>query len=312
MAWYAIASLTPAAILAVACLLGGGWAWGALATMTVAIAGLDRLTRVVLPARAGDGAAVAVLLGLVHFVLLFLGVRALSGAVPLTGAQMVALTAALGSFFGQVSNSDAHELIHARNRWRVRLGTAVYVSLLFGHHVSAHLRVHHPHVATPRDPNSARAGEGFYRFWARAWAGSFREGWRAETRLRQGRGLHPYAVYGGGALATLAAASLVGGWRGVAALGVLALWAQTQLLLADYVQHYGLCRETRADGSAVTVAVCLHHGDQVPARDLADAADIAPDRGERDLGHAHGSGSHTPSPAVPPSSTTNATASPLS
>ncbi|GHF61505.1 alkane 1-monooxygenase [Seohaeicola zhoushanensis] len=254
MAWYALASLTPAALLALACLLGGAWAWVALFAMTLLVRLLDRLTRVALLPRETSGAGLAVAVALAHFVLLVLGLRALSGAVPLGPWQMLALAVALGNFFGQVSNSDAHELIHARNRWRVRLGTAVYVSLLFGHHVSAHLRVHHPNVGTGADPNSARAGEGFYRFWARAWAGSFREGWRAETRLRRGRGgLHPYAAYLGGALLTLAAAWMIGGVRGVLALLFLALYAQTQLLMADYVQHYGLRRALRADGSPAPV-----------------------------------------------------------
>ena len=258
MIWYVIATLLPAAVVALACLLGGAWAWAALAAMTVLVAALDRFTRVSLPPRAESGAALAMAVAGVHFMLLFLGVRALSGAVPLGPWQSVALAAALGSFFGQVSNTDAHELIHARGRWRVRLGTAVFVSLLFGHHVSAHLRVHHPHVGTARDPNSARLGESFYRFWPRAWIGSFRAGWQAEARLRQRGGggrLHPYAIYVGGALATLAAAALIGGIRGVAALLVLAAWAQTQLLLADYVQHYGLRRPLRRDGSPLPVSV---------------------------------------------------------
>lgn len=255
MFWYALAGLGPAAILAAACLLGGGWAWAALAAMTLGVAAVDRLTRVALPPTERSGASVSVMLGIVHFLLLALGVRALSGAVPLGDWQMAALVVALGSFFGQVSNSDAHELIHAPGRWRRRLGAAVFVSLLFGHHVSAHLKVHHVHVATPRDPNSARPGEGFYRFWARAWAGSFREGFRAEARLRGGRQgrPHPYAVYIAGGLLTLAAAAAIGGWRGVLALMVLAAWAQTQLLMADYVQHYGLTRPARPHGGLAPV-----------------------------------------------------------
>ena len=93
--------------------------------------------------------------------------------------------AALGLFRGQVSNSNAHELIHASARLPRRIGTALYVSLLHGHHVSAHLRVHHPHVATPKDPNSAPRGMGFWQFLPRASLGEFRAGLRAANAQRR-------------------------------------------------------------------------------------------------------------------------------
>jgi alkane 1-monooxygenase len=163
-----------------------------------------------------------------------------------------------GLWFGQVSNPMAHELIHRSNRVRYGLGVAVYTSLLFGHHSSAHRLVHHRHAASAADPNSARAGEGFYRFFLRAWGGSFLRGWAEENALRArskaGRWLHPYAVYlGGAALALMVAASFAGGW-GLVVWVALALHAQLQLMLSDYVQHYGLTRATRDDGRLEPVA----------------------------------------------------------
>ncbi|MDZ4135336.1 MAG: fatty acid desaturase, partial [Paracoccaceae bacterium] len=151
---------------------------------------------------------------------------------------------------GQVANPAAHELIHRGNRGLFRLGVAVYGSLLFGHHVSAHRLVHHRHAASAQDPNTARAGEGYYRFAARAWAGSFRAGLAAENARRAGRkaGLHPYAAYAGLALASLALGWLVAGGWGVLAWAALATLAAAQLLLADYVQHYGLTRATLPQG----------------------------------------------------------------
>jgi len=254
MAWYAFASLLPAALLALACLKGGALAWLALVWITVAVFAIDRLTRLPRPPREDAsarraGLALSGVLAAAHFALLGLGVWALSrGLEP--GADLVALAFALGIFFGQISNPNAHELIHAPTRWPRRLGAAVFISLLFGHHVSAHLRVHHVKVATDGDPNSARLGEGFWRFWPRAWVGSFREGLRAETRLRLGRGgLHPYTVYLGGAVLTLGIAAAIGGWKGVLALLFLAIYAQIQLLISDYIQHYGLRRKFRPDGS---------------------------------------------------------------
>jgi len=131
------------------------------------------------------------------------------------------------------------------------LGRLIYTSILFGHHASAHLRVHHVHVGSDADPNSARPGEGFYRYALRAGAGSFRAGLRAETRLRAGRKPvwpHPYALYIGGPVALMLATTLIGGLPALAALLALSLYAQIQILLSDYVQHYGLHRAKLPDG----------------------------------------------------------------
>jgi alkane 1-monooxygenase len=143
-------------------------------------------------------------------------------------------------------------LSHRGARGLYALGVAVYASLLFGHHASAHRLVHHRHAASGQDPNSARVGEGFYRFFLRAWAGSFAKGLRAETELRArsaaGRGVHPYVVYVAGAVAALGLGYAIAGFWGVVVWAGLALHAQVQLMLSDYVQHYGLSRAIRADG----------------------------------------------------------------
>jgi alkane 1-monooxygenase len=125
------------------------------------------------------------------------------------------------------------------------LGVAVYTSVLIGHHVSAHRLVHHRAVATPDDPSSAPAGLGFWRYAPRAWRGSYRAGLLAESALRARgaqRGLHPYWVYSLGAVAALATGVVIAGPRGAVVWFCLAAYAQVQILLADYVQHYGLQR----------------------------------------------------------------------
>lgn len=260
MIWFAVASLSLVDLLVLACVLGGAWPFVALFYVTVFVAFLDRLPAH-LPER-GDVAAerfarvLTVALAVAHLVVLPLAIWAVARAPWLGVWQACALALALGLFLGQVSHPNAHELIHAPSRWRRALGVAVYVSLLFGHHASAHRRVHHQHVATAADPNSARPGEGFYRFWPRAWVGSFRAGLHAETTARarsaertgRRRGMHPYAVYCGGAVLALALAFALAGWRGVLVYGGVAAYAQMQILLSDYVQHYGLRRRIGRNG----------------------------------------------------------------
>jgi alkane 1-monooxygenase len=258
MALFAFASLTPLPLFALGIWLGGAWLWAGVLYMSVFAIVLDQA----LPHVAGDapeGAefpaadALLVAIGVAHLGALPLVTWAVAGDSGLDTGGRVLLALGAGFWFGQVAHPAAHELIHRPGRWMYRLGVAVYVSLLFGQHASAHRLVHHRHVATDADPNSARPGEGFYRFALRAWAGSFREGWRAEDALRAratagARGLHPYAVYIGGGLAALAVAAAVAGATGVLVWAGMALHAQSQLLLSDYVQHYGLRRAVLPDG----------------------------------------------------------------
>ncbi|MFK7752064.1 MAG: alkane 1-monooxygenase [Sedimentitalea sp.] len=255
MFWYVLASLAPVLVLVPGALFGGVWAGIALGYITCVVIGLDRWTQVPLPADEGHKTfttRLSVGLALTHFALLALAVWALvqSRDTP----ETIALFMAMGLYFGQVSNSNAHELIHNAARGPRRLGVAVFSSLLFGHHASAHPLVHHVWVASAKDPNSARVGMGFYRFWPRAWIGSFRTGWRAEN-LRRARRTpppsvisHPYLGYGLASLLSLVAAWMIGGSLGVFILVLLAIYAQAQLILSDYVQHYGLRRRVDTAG----------------------------------------------------------------
>lgn len=192
----------------------------------------------------------SIALALAHFAVLPMVIYALSHDT-LTGWQKIWLFLAAGQFCGQVSNSNAHELIHRTDTTLRRLGTWVYISVLFGHHASAHPKVHHKYVATDLDPNSAPKGMSFYQFFPRAWIGSLKAGFLAENTQRargKARGAHPYVSYVLGAVLCLCIAALIGGFGGVFAYVLICLYTSAQLMLSDYVQHYGLRRHPRADG----------------------------------------------------------------
>lgn len=255
MGLFAFATLTPAVLIACAALWGGVWALAALGFVTALVAGLDEMIRRIRPplseAEFPAATGLSATLGVVHLALLPIVILALSGNTLGSGAK-AALFVATGLYLGQVGNANAHELIHKTTRGLHRLGVWVYIALLFGHHASAHVLVHHRLAATRDDPNTARYGESYYRFMQRAWIGSFRAGYAAErNRLaRLGRSMihHPYVLYGAGSLLMLSGAGLLGGPAGVLWYMALALFAQQQLLLCDYVQHYGLTRRTDAQG----------------------------------------------------------------
>ena len=251
MRLFAIATLAPAALIGLGAVFGGIWVALAVFYLTAFTSALDRLVQKVSPAQEfPNGDALSVTLALAHFALLPLVIVALAGE-SLSFWEKAGLFFAAGLFMGQISNANAHELIYRGQRRLHRLGMWVYITLLFGHHTSAHVLVHHRHVATPADPNTSRRGESFYRYAIRAWFGSFRQGYVAEAarlaRINRPVWRNPYVVYVGGAALCMALALAISP-KAVLLYVLLAGYAQMQLLMSDYVQHYGLMRATDATG----------------------------------------------------------------
>ena len=253
--FFALSTLAPVALLSLGALFGGLWAVAGFLYMTVLAYGFDQLVSLARDpadpeAEFPDANALSTILALSHFAMMPLAVWALSVG-PFALWERVFMFFGFGLFFGQVSNSNAHELIHRSDRTLRRLGTWVYITLLFGHHATAHVRVHHRYAASAQDPNSAPLGMSYYRFLPRAWIGSFKAGLREENTLRaraSATDLHPYALYLGGAVICLFIAFQIGGMLGIFKYILLAGYASSQLMLSDYVQHYGLRRTEVSEG----------------------------------------------------------------
>ena len=259
MLWFTLATAVPVFLLTPAGVFGGAWTIAALLYLPVLVFIMDRLiqyaatdkdTHEEFPAST----ALCVFLGLSHMGLIVVAVLALSGVTGLNIWERLACFVLFGQYFGQVSNANAHELIHRGSRWLNRLGVAIYSTIFFGHHASAHTKVHHTWVGSLRDPNTARLGESVYRFWPRAWFGSFVAGLKAENAMRSRRKTpepawtHPYVWYAVGTALTILVAFLLAGWPGVASLIAVSLYATLQHLASDYIQHYGLQRRKLANG----------------------------------------------------------------
>jgi len=273
---FAVATLLPLPLLALGALWGGFWLLLACLYLTVFVFALDELTAYAghdAPAGSEFPAAdwLSLLLGLVSLPIFALGVAAVSGATELSGIERAAAFVAVGLYAGQVLFSNAHELIHRPGKLRLALGTVVYASAYYGHHVTAHRFIHHRYVGSPEDPNTARLGEGFWRFALRAWAGALLAGLEVERSRRRGRRkgamalfAHPHLHYGLLTLAMVGAMTLAFGSAGLAAHGALSFYAVTQIPLADYVQHYGLVRERLPNGKLEPIG--LAHSWNAPHR----------------------------------------------
>lgn len=270
IARYALVTLTPALLIVL-----GATVWGfagilALLWLTLIAAGLDRLLEPPTPDdhdHAPWSERLSIALGVMHFVVLLLVIRALGMAEGGLG-EMLALFFATASFLGQVSHPNAHELIHRKSALARGLGAAVYTSVGFGHHVSAHRLVHHRHVGTEEDPNTPLPGEDFWTYLPRAWRMSFEAGLACEQDRLERRGkpaldpANPYFAWVGGAVAALVLALWIGGFGGGLMLILLGLLFGGQVLMSDYIQHYGLQRLELPDGRYEPVAA--HHSWNAP------------------------------------------------
>lgn len=257
---FAAATLLPAALIALGAAVGGPVPAVALAALVFLPLLLDQLLPMAGTAEGSEfpaGDALLVAIALTAFALPLLAIHTATGPAPGTAPgtppgtplalpQKAALLFATGLWLGQIAHPAAHELIHRADRRLYQLGVAVYAALLIGQHASSHRLIHHRFVATTDDPATARRGEGFWRFALRAsWQG-YRAGYRAESA--RARRIHPYAVYTALSATALTAAALVAGPAGMALWAGLALHAQLQIHLSDYVQHYGLTRRILPDG----------------------------------------------------------------
>jgi len=155
---------------------------------------------------------------------------------------------------GGIAVNTGHELGHKKapaDRLAARLALAVP---FYGHFTMEHNAGHHAQVATPEDSASARFGENIYRFATREIPGGLRRGWMLERARLQRRGRSPWSwrnhILQSWALSLLLYGGLLA-WLGPAVLPFLLIqgaFAWWQLTSANYVEHYGLLRQKRADG----------------------------------------------------------------
>lgn len=179
-----------------------------------------------------------------------------AASVPghLSGAGAFLLMVGVGVAAGAVGITYAHEMIHSTNRWERAAGEILLASVAYGHFASEHLGNHHRYVGTPKDPVTARYGEGFWRFLPRAVWGTAASAWEIDMRRLRARGRgflsrsNPWIRHGAITGAFLFLAYIIGGWRGVGLYASLSAVAIPQLEAVNYVEHYGLVRKHLGGG----------------------------------------------------------------
>jgi len=162
----------------------------------------------------------------------------------------VCLVLGVGITTGVFGMLSAHELVHSKSDGERFLGAVMLSGMLYRHFRIAHVHVHHRWAATGRDSATARLGEGFYAFLARTLPGQFLEAWRFERQRCAGKSFldSRIATDIAIALALLAAAAVLWGWKGLLFFVAQSFVAVTVLELFNYIAHYGLTRREAAPG----------------------------------------------------------------
>ena len=172
----------------------------------------------------------------------------------LTLTEQFGLAASLGVVTGMIGINYSHELMHRPTRLERGLADILLAMTLYSHFKTEHLLVHHIHVATPRDPASARYNEGLHRFFPRVLIQSFKSAWRAEAQRLEKRRLalwhrsNPFWRYGGLQAGMMGLAYAIGGKWGLAFFAVQGFVAVFHLEITNYIEHYGLTRAYKGAG----------------------------------------------------------------
>ncbi len=190
----------------------------------------------------------------VQFVVIFGALWWVSVTDHLHWFEVLALFFGVGVMSGVIGIVYSHELLHQRTRLERWLGDLLLASVLYSHFRSEHLLVHHSWVGTPRDPVTARLGEGFQAYFWRVLRDCPPSAWRAEAAMLARRGLpawhgrNPFWRYAALQGGFLALAFWIGGWAGLGLFVWQAFIAIWQLELTNYIEHYGLTRRHLGDG----------------------------------------------------------------
>ena len=174
-----------------------------------------------------------------HVFIIFWGAHFVT-AHPITAMQFIGIAGSIGFITGAIGITVSHELIHRRDRFDRLLGEAILVLVSYGHFAVEHVRGHHLHMGTPRDPATARKGESLYQFFLRSLVGSFRSAYR----------LKPSRVTGSLTCSLLISVLLGLAFGSRAAIFFYAQGIVAILLLEtiNYIEHYGLRRREISPG----------------------------------------------------------------
>jgi alkane 1-monooxygenase len=149
-------------------------------------------------------------------------------------------TLALGISCGVIGINVAHELGHRKERPHQITAFLLLATSLYTQFFIEHNKGHHRHVATLKDPATARLNESLYVFIVRSMMGTLRGAFKLDRQLFfLGMGLHLLLI---GVFYFFVGPQAALGFIGAALFGAANLEA------VNYIEHYGLLRNINPSG----------------------------------------------------------------
>ena len=154
-----------------------------------------------------------------------------------------------------IAINTAHELSHKQYRIDHLLSHMALVPTGYNHFRVEHPYGHHKRAATPEDPASSQMGETFYEFWPRTVLGSLKSAIEIETNRLKRKGKQFWSKYNellqGWAMSATFHASMVKlfGKGAIPYLATQAFYGISLFEIINYIEHYGLLRQKKADGN---------------------------------------------------------------
>lgn len=232
-------------------LQGGNFVWINTAAMLVLFVALDWLLPPVVETERKENPLLPTLVLLSHVVLHTIAIAALiTGANShfLSGTILVGAIISTGLNAGISGIISAHELIHRKQGWMQALGVWNLLLVHYSHFFIEHIKNHHKHVGTLRDPATARKDESLYAFFVRTIPAQFISAFSIESAQKkwyQNTILRLLAVQ----LSIDFAILYFFGNTALLAFIIQSIVAILLLEYVNYIEHYGL---VRADGAKYT------------------------------------------------------------
>lgn len=199
--------------------------------------------------------------------LLVFGCSMVASTKVLSVQEFFGLVLSVGVVNGTIGFALAHEFIH---KFTVKDKVAGYLLLAssnYLHYSIEHVHGHHVYACTPKDPNSAKKGESFYRFFIRSVTGSFINAWKIELKRLRKQNQAFFSIPNRMLLfqvTQLLILFMLGYLFGRNALLFFAGQSFVAIVLhqqVNYLQHYGL---TRNDTGGVCEKMHAHHTWSIP------------------------------------------------
>lgn len=164
--------------------------------------------------------------------------------------ELWAIASAAGIMTGTAGITAAHELMHRRGALPQGAAQALLLMVSYAHFSAVHLRHHHKYVATSKDPGSATMGTSFPAYFSQALASGLAISLDSErrrlagqprpSRLLQSRVVRYLAIQ----IAIYLTIATILGANAVIVFAMQSFVAVHLLEAVNYVQHYGLTRES--------------------------------------------------------------------